>query len=250
MGALVLAREMTWGPCLVDPARTERPDTRPTPTFRSSADLNIGLVFDLLSIVTSHQIQVMFLLCCAPEFVDINPNFGPGSGSGYINTEQWSQQELTPEHVDQMRELLCAWHRFAPNKRDAVELAISRLASSIQRERGRFRLQDRILDAAIALEVMYELESSEIRYKLATRAGCLLTDDPDERLDIFKQMTSFYDARSTIAHGDRRKSRQNKRKPDGDPRTIADSGFVLACKTLRKLFELGDFPDWNKLVMS
>ena len=147
MGALVFAREMTWGPCLVSPRTSKDIGTKPAHTVRWHFEHDLRIVFDLLSIVVSHRVQVLSVLCCAPEFVDVNPNFGPGSSTGFLHTDHWTKKELTREHNNQLQDRLHAWSRFDASNRDTLELAVSRLASSIQRSRGRFWAQDRILDA-------------------------------------------------------------------------------------------------------
>ena len=211
MSALVLAREMTWGPCLVPP-RTSRDELlNVTPEFRWAPDCGTSIVFDLLSVCTSHEIQILFISYSAPEFVDVSANFVSGSGSGYIHNEGWKKRELTEEHVRHLQGLLVLWSQFNSDQRETLEMAVSRLSSSIYRNRGRFWLQDRILDAAICLEIMYQLQSPELTNKLATRAAHLLEKEPDKRIEIFDQVDAFYDARSFIAHGDKGK-RQGKRK--------------------------------------
>ena len=52
---------------------------------------------------------------------------------------------------------------------------IAWLAEALART-GRFQADDKILDVAIALERMYELDRSEISFKLKTRAACFLRD--------------------------------------------------------------------------
>lgn len=247
MGALVLAREITWGPCIVPPKTSKdlgKDIQRQVPTFRFPK-CSLEIFFDLLSILTSHQVQVLSMLCCAPEFVDVNSNFGPGSRTGFIQDDHWNRKELAQEHVSDLRKLLLKWSRFK-GKRDTLELAVNRLASSIKRDRGRFRVEDRILDTAIALELMYDLGSSgELSYKLRVRAGRFLADKAAARLDTCEQLQGFYDARSAIVHGSKRGKKKKK-----DPKEAAETGFNLAWKTLQELLKRGDFPDWNMLVMS
>ena len=243
-GALVLAREMTWGPCFVSPKTSKdigKGMPRPRPSFRWLAESHSGIVFDLLSILTSHRVQVLSVHNCAPEFVDVNSNFGPGSCVSFLRDDRWAKKEFTQEHVSDLQDLLLKWSGFK-GERDTLELAVNRLASSIQRNRGQFWLQDRILDTAIALEVMYKLNSSEISYKLAVRAGHLLANKIDKRVDFYKKAKAFYRSRSSITHGEK--------KQKGNIKEAADSGFDLALMTLEKLLEMGKFPDWDKLVMS
>ena len=259
MDAFVLARAMTWGPCLVPPGTIVSPlrvslkavedsGKCTMPTFRWLPGLSSGIVFDFLSIVVSHRVQVLSILSCAPEFVDVDPNFGPGSSVSFIHDDHWGKKNLTSERVRELQKLLSAWSAFEESNCDTLELAVSRLASAIRRDRGRFWTQDRILDATISLELMYCLQPPELTYKLATRAGHLLGATTDKRIETFEKVISLYKARSSIVHGSRRS--EKTKKENANPQKVAASGIQIAKETLYKLLELGDFPHWNELVMS
>ena len=248
MGALVLAREMTWGPCLFPPLSSRDEFPVPAREFRWSPGCGTDIFFDLLSLCTSQRVQILSILHCAPEFVDLNHGFGPGTGTSYFHTEHWTNEALTQENIGQLQKLLGLWSQFNPEKRDILELAVSRLSSSIYRNRGRFWAQDRILDAAIALEIMYELEPPELTNKLASRAAHMLAEEIDDRIAIFDQVHSFYKARSRIAHGDKGKGK--KKKKTVDFKDAAELGFRLASATFHSLLYRGDFPYWKRMILS
>ena len=102
-------------------------------------------------------------------------------------------------------------------------------------------MQDRILDAAIALEIMYELESPELTNKLSTRAAHLLAKKAEERIEIFDRVHVFYKARSRIAHGSRASDRRKMNSRMIDSKEASDSGFALASDTLHALLKIRDF---------
>ena len=142
MGTSVLSREMTWGRCLVSPNTSKdfgKGMPSPRPSFRWLAESHSGIVFDLLSILTSHQVQELSVHFCAPEFVDVNPNFGPGSSIGFLQDDRWAKEDVSLEHISDIRDVLHKWSGFK-EKRDTLELAVNRLASSIQRNCGWFWL--------------------------------------------------------------------------------------------------------------
>ena len=250
MGALVLARQMTWGPCLVPPLTSKDKFPKLMLQFQGLSECSTGIVFDLLSVCTSHQIQILSMSYCAPDFVDVIPSFVSGSGYRYIHSEHWPDKDFTKEHVSHLQGLLSSWSQFNASKRDILELAVNRLSSSIQRNRGRFWAQDRLLDSAIALEIMYELKPPELTNKLSTRAAHLLAAKTDERIKIFDRVHKFYNARSQIAHGDKDKRQGKRNKKNLDFKEAVDSGFTLAFDTLQTLLDKGNFPDWKKLIMS
>ena len=246
MSASVLAREMTWGPCLIPPRRPRDEFAPPTPEFRWAPGCSTGIVLDLLSVCTAHEIQPLFVSCSAPKFVDVSRGFVSGSGSGYIHSERWSKKELKEGHVHHLQDLLRLWSHFKSDERETLEMAVNRLSSSIYRTRGRFWLQDRILDASICLEILYQLTPPELTYKLATRAAHLLAHKVDKRIEVFDQVSAFYRVRSSIAHGERAKRKGNM----VDFEEASDSGFMLASRTLHALLQNGEFPKWKELTMS
>ena len=182
-------------------------------------------------------------MCCAPEFVDVIPNFGPAARTAVTQNARLPQTNLSPKHISDLQKLLRQWSRFK-GKRDTLELAVNRLASSIHRGRGWFWMDDRILDTAIALELMYDSDSPELSYKLRMKAGHFLADNASARVDKCKQLQKFYNARSTIVHGNKTRTKHI------DPEDAAETGFGIALETLQELLAQGDFPDWDKLVMS
>ena len=125
----------------------------------------------------------------------------------------------------------------------AMAPIIGRLAEALARS-GRFGIDDKILDVAIALERMYELDQGEIVFKLRTRAACFLQLGSEDRLRTFKDMGGFYEARSSIVHKPG-KSRRKIDKPDAFAR-----GFDVARRSLMKLLRNGPPADWNELVIS
>ena len=95
MGALGLAREMTWGPCLVPPKKSTARSSFPKPKFLRYPECRSRTVFDLLSSVTSHRVKMMSVLVCAPEFVDVNSSFDPGSCTEFFQNDRWAKKNLT-----------------------------------------------------------------------------------------------------------------------------------------------------------
>ena len=108
------------------------------------------------------------------------------------------------------------------------------------------QLQDRILDYATVLEILYRLDRSDLTYKLATRAGYLLGRTPEKRIAMFEKITEFYDIRSAIVHGP--SSRKQRKLGHEHFERACAKGSGLACNTLSELLLQGRFPDWKRLV--
>ena len=110
--------------------------------------------------------------------------------------------------------------------------------------------QDRILDVAIALEQMYEVDPGEISFKLRARAACFLADNSAQRKRIFRQVRDVYNLRSALVHS-RRPSKKSKKLLTPQHMTDTfETGFALARATLMKLLHQGPPESWDELVIS
>ena len=124
------------------------------------------------------------------------------------------------------------------------EPIVARLAEAATRS-GRFAVDDRILDVAIALERMYELDQGEIVFKLKTRTACFLESETARRTQVFKGVGKFYDARSAIVH-----SARSKRASAMEREVAFRKGFDIARRSLGKLLREGSPTDWNEMVIA
>ena len=146
---------------------------------------------------------------------------------------------LDIDALDQAKQLFSAdrgrYQGFGP--------IISRLSEALART-GQYAADDKILDVAIALEQMYELDQGEISFKLRTRAACFLESDKKARLDVLKDVKELYDARSGIVH------RRTKETAGQIKKDAFNRGFDVARRSVVKLLQKGSPQDWNEVVMA
>lgn len=247
-GASVVYREMTWRPCLVRP-RTASDERKlaPKPKYGEASGPAFSVVLDLLSLAMEQRLEVVEILSCAPSFTDIDPNFAPGSSTWFTIHDQWSVQHLTNGQALRVGTMLQAWAGAKGRNRRQLELGLARLVSSIRRNRGRFPLEDRILDVAVALEVLYGLEGGELTHKLSTRAAHLLGgDSAEKRVDVFDRVQNLYRARSSIVHGRKRLDRGERKRAQ----EAAESGFEIGRESLVQLLHRSVEPDWKRVTLS
>ena len=147
--------------------------------------------------------------------------------------------ELVPEALAVARE---AFDNRDHKRFEEMAPIIARLDEALARD-GQFASEDKILDVAIALERMYQLDGGEISHKMRTRVAWYLGDDAGSRLQEMETIKKFYNSRSGIVH--------NKRKQNSPERNhkIFNEGFSIARRTLFKLLR-EERPDWDKLVVS
>lgn len=90
---------------------------------------------------------------------------------------------------------------------------ISMLAEALARN-GRFEDEDRIVDVARALELMYDLPGKKIARTLQNRSSRYLETDEKCQTRVKENVKEFYDARSDIVHSRReRVSPQRTARP-------------------------------------
>ena len=119
---------------------------------------------------------------------------------------------------------------------------VGRLAEALGRD-GRFAVEDRILDVAIALERMYQLVGDEISHKMRTRVAWFLGADVESRIREMRAVKEFYEARSAIVHNPKRKA-VTQRQHDA-----FGKGFDIARRSLFKLLREEPPHNWDALVI-
>ena len=232
----MLVRGLEYGPSVVPPGDFDGlPDVQVA--YRFPADYRVDLegwwddsklLVDLLSIATRLPLLSRTRYVRMARWIEeIDPNFAFGTqvSGGYIS-DMWPQgHDISKGDVDAFLDLARGWHTY-PDKPDALNLAVRRLATSFSRPGGRFGQEDRILDIAIAMEVLY---GGMTGHKLAQRAAALLGTSATEQMRTYDQAKGFYYVRSRIVHLE---------KPSLSPDVLGEAleaGRNLACLTLASL---------------
>ena len=103
------------------------------------------------------------------------------SGVGSHLFDVWPEDRpLSEEDAAAFVALARGWLSCPGSRRHAIELATRRVVASLGPAGGTFGLEDRILDVAIALKVMYgPFDGGEIAHKLRTCAAWRLGTCPE-----------------------------------------------------------------------
>ena len=254
--AAVLVRSLSYGPGVAprgDNDRAGLPHLRIVYRFPNEYQIDLDSWFDdrrllvaLLSIAVRVPLLTRTRYVCVAEWVgEINPNFAFRIlDSGGPISDVWPKGcDLAKGDADAFVALARGWINHRGRRK--VNLAIHRLGASFSRPGGQFGMEDRVLDTAIALEIMYGLDGSGLTNKLSTRAAWLLGGSAEERRQIFDEVKSFYQARSDIVHG----AGKNDPDPDKVEKTL-ENGRSVACRTFSELLRREPLKetDWKKLV--
>ena len=233
--AAVLVRNLEYGPGVVPPNQDPGlPDVQVTYRFPTEYRVDLEgwfdertLLVDLLSIAARVPLLVRTRYVRVARWInDINSNFAFGAQESHGSvSDVWPQgHELSKSNLEAFLGMARSWRKW-PDRVGSMDLAIRRLAGSFSRPGSRFGQEDRILDVAIALEVLYGGVTGP---KLASRAAALLGLTGREQKHAYDQAKSFYGVRSRIVHW--------KKKPSRDVLdNELESGRNLACHTLASL---------------
>ncbi len=259
----VLVRRYNWGPGAMPRNTSDGTDHSLQHRYWFPADHRVESSIDmfeerrtllhLLSIaVRSKLVSHTTITVVPPWMKQLNPNLRTQPTSGGIGVFDVWLKDVKPSERD-IRAFVAAargWVSFCAGKGDrSTELAIRRAAASVGIAGGRFGLEDRLIDASVALEAMYgPLDSGDVTRKISQRAAWLLGRSDDERRAITKEMKSFYRTRSKVAHGTISLDPQKRGK---ELDSALASGRDLARRSLFALLDRGPInskAEWNALV--
>ena len=234
-------REFKWGTFVPAPQR-EKQDIDWNIDYQFG--VNSEIVLDILSVAIRGPLAARadyFGVERWLEEIDRNFAFGHLGGGGHPYDGWWTEKQLSDEDKKVFQDMIRGWQEYQ-GKRDVLNRAIRRLATSYNRP-GMQGAEDSVLDYATALEILYNPGSSEVTYRLATRAAYFLGTNANERKEIFDDIRAFYGVRSSLVHGREVASGSKFWKAVRD-------GRDLAHRTLRELLAVKYPPDWDRLVVT
>lgn len=244
--AAVLVRDIKFGPGVAPREdRAGLPHARASFSFPAEYSVDLEAWFgdsrvlvDLLSIAARSPLLSRTRYVRLPEWIaEMDPNLGFGTQtSGGYSSDVWPRgRDVSQEDV---RAFVDLFRGSYPYPGRALGLAIRRLAGSFSRPGGRFDLEDRVLDVAIALEILYGGTTGQ---KMAKRAARLLGVNANEQMATYDAAEQFYRVRSRIVHSE-------KGLPSRDSlHRELEGGQELGRRSLAKLI-LGPLPvDWARV---
>ena len=260
----VLVRQVNWGPaiapcdCPTNPAlplklRYRFPDHHRVESVADIFEVRETLL-QLLSIaVRSRLVSHTVINAVPPWMAELDPNLRTMPPGGHRSVFDVWPRARAPSIQDLEAFTMAArgWRTYYAGKEDrSTELAVRRTAASFGIAGGRFGVEDRLIDASIALEAMYgPFDSGKgITRRIRSRAAWLLGNSAPERRAISEEMKSFYKTRSKVVHGT---VSRDRRKRELELADALESGQELARRTLFRLLARGpvnDEGEWSALV--
>ena len=239
---IAIVRDFRWGPAVFKGPHND------TKIFVFKND--VQQIFDLLEIVIARRLRPVAQCDRVEDWIaDILPTldhagmsypFGHSKIGARDDIDQLGSVELSQEEKSEYGVALASFLQNSQHEKK-FSIPISRLGNSLRR-RGSLVKEDELIDAAIALEALYEVEGAELTNKLSTRAAWFLGKNVDQRMEIHKEVKDIYNARSRVVHG------RNVRAQDTE---MADRAFDLARRTLMKRVRSHELSktNWDKIVL-
>jgi hypothetical protein len=148
----------------------------------------------------------------------------------------------SPLDVQILQDLLKKWSAASEETREALRVSIDRgcsAALSVDESAA-------ALDQGISFETILmhgqNNNTSEITYRISVRAAKLIGGSPEYQYRVFKLVKGLYRLRSKIAHGGKHDFSQAERND-------LDDGRKLYVQVVRKILEVGRFPEWERDVV-
>ena len=205
----------------------------------------------LLGIAVRSNLVSHTVIVAVPQWMSrLDPNYRTGSPGGQWGVfDVWPEDHApTPQEIDAFVAAARGWVTFCAGSGDRrMELAVRRTSACFGIAGGRFGVEERLLDAGIALEAMYGPIDYDITRTIRRRAAWLLGQSTTERDAISKRMRAFYKTRSKVVHGTVSK---DPRKRERELAAALESGRDLARRTLFALLDRGPInkSEWDRLV--
>ena len=240
----VILQEFRWGPAI------SRGYAWPDIRYRGNGGepFDMASLVNLLSVVGEAPLNVVGRQARAQRwFYDLlDENFDIGMDHlvrSPVGVVRGDGKGLSAAGKVEFERLLRLWQGFSMPDRSRIDLAVSRLAGAMSRT-GTLAGEDKVLDVAIALEILYGMTR---RTKLSKRVSAFLGGDPDERASTESDVDRLYRWRVDVVHG-------LDGQADRDSMAEAISkGSNLARRTLRAYLDRGSIParpEWAQLERS
>ena len=149
--------------------------------------------------------------------------------------------EVNKKDIQEAVSLYVARKSLSQKVARKLRVPIDRWIKSKMNENG----VDTFINLGTALESLYLRDinaQGEVGFKLSLRAAWYLGNDAQERIALKKDFSKIYELRSKAVHS-------GILKESYVPPKFTERAQELCLKSITKIIQNGEFPDWNQLVM-
>ena len=174
---------------------------------------------------------------------------GPGvpvtDGGGYAYNHETAFARpvaLGPFDIDDARNIFGSYIDLPPKLRQELRIPMDRLNKAMRDTLA----ADQAIDLGIALEglLLHDLGKAqgELKYRLSIRGAWLRGGGEQGRLAHFSLLKTIYDLRSAAVHSGHLEDKEKNRE-------ILKKGMCLCGTLIRRIIDLGRWPDWTALTL-
>ncbi|HEV3310399.1 MAG TPA: hypothetical protein VG815_07770 [Chloroflexota bacterium] len=162
-----------------------------------------------------------------------------GFGHGGTTETRRAEVTLSDAQWEDARTLHEEWSKLPLRWPDVLEVSVQRLNSAMRRRSP----VDRAIDLGIAFESLFSEEgdpTSELTFRISSRAAFLLGATIAERKAVAKLFKTLYGLRSTAVHEGRfPRTKRKGRISEQDVFPILEEGFRVVAQALRTVIQRG-----------
>ncbi len=158
------------------------------------------------------------------------------SVNSYRGDPHWPTVDVSKSHISATKDQLDKFTNLDSGMQNKLDIAISRWVQS----KTETNIINRIIDLAIAFEVLYLNDSPEqLSLALRLRAAWHLGSDVKERQNLMSLLKDIYTVRSKAVH---------RGTASAGKARFAEADELCA-RAIKKFIADGNFPDWDNLVV-
>lgn len=172
------------------------------------------------------------------------PFNGRGGGIAVKDVIDFHSSVLRTESAPLLNRLIARFVDFPENKRHRYLQILSRLSQAKRRP----SIEDKVLDLAIALEMILLGKSNKEQLALSfrLRGSYLIGETVEERTSVYQDLKNLYTYRSEVAHSGL--LRENNQKKIEEVRERFPQLLQIADRIVQKAI-LDELPDWDNLIL-
>ena len=195
------------------------------------------------------QISLEWRLLAEDELFNLNPLGVSGITQHYDTDPFGSFTKVGETQIQKAKRLYATLVNLDSDIEEKLQVPINRWIKS-KAERNPV---DKMIDLGIAFEALYLSdisETTELSFRLRLRAAWFLGKGKKHRKELMKDFSQIYEWRSKPVHTGRLPNK-TKRTPftQKEINEFIKKAQDLCRKSIIKILEDGEFPDWNNLIL-
>lgn len=210
------------------------------------ANDNLLMISKFLNIFSNLIAVPYYITSYTEDDIPCGPYNGSGGGLGFFDVQPSKVVEVNKKDFNKdLSKLLNNFLKLNKKEKEKWIIVLDRLIYAKSKQ----RIEDKILDLVIALEMLLLEEADKQQLKLAfrLRGSWLIAKNKSERFELFQTLAKMYDFRSEIAHSGRFKKKSKRVEVEKE----FDKYLIIVERICSKLILDGrkSREDWDEVIL-